>query len=725
MFVIIPIGANLKKENNNIKPKPLVNVLGKSIIEYLLDNLNTSNIEKVFIPYDKELKNYFFEDYLENKYKNIKFEFFILNENTSGPLDTILKLLNTLDEEDCPIINLDCDNFYNIDIIEKWNGENKIFLFEEFGENNSFSFVKLNENKTAIEIIEERNRISNLACTGAYGFNSWKQLKNVGNTILEKIKNNKEKSNLKRALSCESFKKSIDLKENTIQQINFLDKSSNNPLDSEACEGLNENNRIIRSFIYKNQGNQASGISTFEQDFQGSSVKFYISLVIQELIKTENFKYEIISNNNYICLGNQFHIRLFCSNYSNINNINKVNFKKKIFCFELDNTLFTNPQIENDYTTVKPILENINVLKYIKNNGHKIIIHTSRNLNNLNNLKKNIKINIGKITFETLEKYEIPFDEIYFGKPNADFYIDSRNISSYSNLEKELGFYNDLIEPRSFNDIELNQIEIYKKTSNDLKGQIMYYLNIPNELKELFPFFLNYDYQDYKWYNMEKINGVSMSKLYISEELTEVQFINLLYTISKIHKFNKLELACDKNSINLLNIYKNYSNKIKKRYQSYDYSNYNNHEKYYNKLFNALKKYEEQEEGIKSIIHGDPVFTNIIINRFNQIKLIDMRGSIDDQITIYGDELYDWAKIYQSLIGYDEILDNIEINYGYRQLFINIFEEYINKLYNNNLKYLENIKLITISLLFSLIPLHDNQNCIKFYNLLEKYIEDI
>ena len=666
MFIIIPIGVN-SNNINNTKPKPLQNVLGKSIIEYLLDNLNTENITKVFIPYDKELKNYFFEDYLKNKYKykKINFEFFVLNQPTKGPLDTMLTLLNTINEEkeDCPIINLDCDNFYKIDIIKKWNGENKIFLFEDLGDNNVFSFVKTknnsnsNNNNNLVENIEERNRISNLACTGAYGFKSWQQLKNIGNNLLQ-------------------------------------------------------------------------------NQYQHQPPKFYISSIIKELIKTENIKYEIISNNNYICLGNQFHIRLFCSNYSNINNINKINninninninkINKKTFCFELDNTLFTDPEIEDDYTTVKPILQNINILKLIKNYGHTIIIHTSRNLN----LNLNKKINLGKITFETLEKYEIPYDEIYFGKPNADFYIDYRNINSYNNLEKELGFYNDAIEPRYFNEIELNQIEIYKKTSDNLKGQIMYYLNIPNELKDNFPFFLNYDYQDYKWYNMEKINGVSVSKLYIAEELTTPQFLNILDKISKIHQFNKSSTNTEniKNSENI-NIYKNYSDKLQKRYNSYDYSKYNNnntHQEYYNKIYNKLKLYEQQKEGVLSIIHGDPVFTNIIINRFNQIKLIDMRGSIDEEITIYGDELYDWAKIYQSLIGYDEILDNVEVNFEYRQEFINIFIKYINKLYDNDSKYLENIKLITVSLLFSLIPLHDNNDnnkkCIQFYNLLEKYI---
>jgi hypothetical protein len=31
---------------------------------------------------------------------------------------------------------------------------------------------------------------------------------------------------------------------------------------------------------------------------------------------------------------------------------------------------------------------------------------------------------IGKITLDWLEKYDIPYDEIYFGKPWANLYID-------------------------------------------------------------------------------------------------------------------------------------------------------------------------------------------------------------------------------------------------------------------------------------------------------------
>ena len=57
-----------------------------------------------------------------------------------------------------------------------------------------------------------------------------------------------------------------------------------------------------------------------------------------------------------------------------------------------------------------------------------------------------------------------------------------------------------------------------------------------------------------------------------------------------------------------------------------------------------LKEYENKNMGIYRLIHGDPVFTNIIINRYGKIKMIDMRGKLGDNNTIYGDILYDNKK---------------------------------------------------------------------------------
>jgi len=55
------------------------------------------------------------------------------------------------------------------------------------------------------------------------------------------------------------------------------------------------------------------------------------------------------------------------------------------------------------------------------------------------------------------------------------------------------------------------------------------------------------------------------------------------------------------------------------------------------------------------IIHGDPTFSNILINNKNETFLIDPRG-IFGKTKIYGDCNYDWAKLYYSVSGnYDSI----------------------------------------------------------------------
>ena len=36
--------------------------------------------------------------------------------------------------------------------------------------------------------------------------------------------------------------------------------------------------------------------------------------------------------------------------------------------------------------------------------------------------------NVGLITLEWLERYDIEYDEIYFGKPNAQVYLDDRAV---------------------------------------------------------------------------------------------------------------------------------------------------------------------------------------------------------------------------------------------------------------------------------------------------------
>jgi len=279
-----------------------------------------------------------------------------------------------------------------------------------------------------------------------------------------------------------------------------------------------------------------------------------------------------------------------------------------------------------------------------------------------------------------------------------------------------LGFYNDKIEARDFNQIIEKDYKFFKKNGVDLSGEIYYYNNIPKDIKDIFPIMFDHSL-DFKSYTMEKIYGISISHLFLNEELTIEEFDNILNTIDRIHCCNMINHINHTNDNNI-NIYHNYCKKLKHRYNNYDYKDFKNSTKIYHFLINKLEEYEEKKLGKISIIHGDTVFTNILINKFGKIKLIDPRGSIDNINTILGDELYDYAKIYQSLLGYDEILINKKISISYKNKFLEYFtQKMIDKF---GLEIFFYLKVICASLLFTLIPLHNNDKCMYYYNLIDK-----
>jgi hypothetical protein len=95
-----------------------------------------------------------------------------------------------------------------------------------------------------------------------------------------------------------------------------------------------------------------------------------------------------------------------------------------------------------------------------------------------------------------------------------------------------------------------------------------------------------------------------------------------------------------------------------------------------------------------------------------------MRGKLGDKVTLEGDKFYDYAKVYQSIIGYDFILNDIEIDNVYVDKFKEKFESYFN---NEELFF---IKIITSSLLFSLLPLHSysEKRFLQYFKLIENLL---
>ena len=541
-------------------------------------------------------------------------------------------------------------------------------------------------------------------------FNHFNRLSNIIDVLLEMTENINDDKSILYIDTKNFYTKNISSlsNENTIFYRNDENEENTGNKNIYINEILSKkntsNNLVIGSFIFKSlvefryYCKKLSVLNNVLFMNNNISIINLINLMLNDNIIFN--KYKLINNEDIISLETPLHIRLFCNNFPKISAINdNLMISNKKLCFDL------NCFLEISGNTYIPNNNNINFIKYLKKIGNIIIITT--NIIDDEQYKNDL--------IEIIKKNEIIYDEIYFNKPNADFYINSENILFDNNIEKNIGFYKNKIECRDFNDIICKDIKTYKKVSSDLSGEIYYYRNIPLEIKDIFPTMFCYD-KDNKWYEMENINGVPISKLYLNEELTLEQFNHVLKTINRIHNCNN---NCNDNK--KIDIYENYIHKMINRYNNYDYSIFYESKKIYDFLLEKLYNYQQQNLGKFSIIHGDTVFTNILINNFGKIKLIDMRGIINKTLTIYGDKMYDYAKIYQSLLGYDEILENKYVLEQYKNKFLNYFEERFLNIYNEIDFYY--LKIITASLLFSLIPLHDNDKCKYYYELIDKLID--
>lgn len=101
--------------------------------------------------------------------------------------------------------------------------------------------------------------------------------------------------------------------------------------------------------------------------------------------------------------------------------------KKKLrICIDLDGTICEIRQDPQTYADVKVKEGAREMIHNLRAAGHTVIINTARNMGSTgHNVGKALK-NVGKITFEWLDKNGIEYDEIFFGKPNADITIDDR-----------------------------------------------------------------------------------------------------------------------------------------------------------------------------------------------------------------------------------------------------------------------------------------------------------
>ncbi|KAK5053698.1 hypothetical protein LTR84_001659 [Exophiala bonariae] len=451
----------------------------------------------------------------------------------------------------------------------------------------------------------------------------------------------------------------------------------------------------------------------------GKTGEYFTSQMIEEMIKVGKIPFTAIpvSGDAFSCVGTPRQLDEFLLKISQQDSTIKP--KRQRFCFDLDMTLVGFPQEPGDYSTCPPIWQNIELVKQLHKAGHHIIIQTARRMRTHNGNVGAVIADIGSVTIASLQKYGIPYDELFFGKPYAHVYVDDLAVHANVDTRREIGWLAsdvDILEDgteknlladakhakkagviasREFNHVQIIGERVMKSSKTPkLMAEMYFYSRVPISIRGLFPEMYSTSYVPQTKtfsFTMQKVQGVSYSHLLTSRSLTHRRLEAMLQELYRIHTCDEEhalphagllskeidEILSDNNaqtlkdfddapSVDGLNtgtsIYANYARKLKSRYNDYrevyDLLGSNKTSQLYATLLAGLESYETRDRAIPAAyIHGDPVLSNVVLDETaRKVTFLDVRSLQGDMFTTAGDVCYDLAKVLQSLHGYDHII---------------------------------------------------------------------
>lgn len=421
-----------------------------------------------------------------------------------------------------------------------------------------------------------------------------------------------------------------------------------------------------------------------------SEGELYLSGAIRNALQ-HGIQFKAIDvSNQFHCCGTPFQLKTYAKEH--------ILPSKYTICFDIDRTL-----VYDLYTNPIGIEKNIKFCNEAYKAGCTIILQTARGMLSKNGDAEKIEAQRPHI-IRVLQEAGVLYHQLVLMKPYADLYVDDKAISAYRDLEKDTGLY--LFEdhsPRSHNKIIVDGGTIRK--IGNLSGEAYYYNNIPEQLQSLFP--KAYSVSD-SMIELEKLTGPTYSSLLVAQRLTKADIDTLLECIARVHRSTS-----DHKQIATGWAYKE---KVLERLEKHPtlYETLNINTDYYTKLCHT------NIETQYGRIHGDPVFTNIFLDtRSKQCMFIDMRGSWNSTTTVGGDIGYDYAKILQSLYGYDYALHNEPVEQIYLSMLRDHFLDRIT--YYDPTIIISELITKTKLLLVSAMPFHkeDLDRCKRFVNILD------
>ena len=101
------------------------------------------------------------------------------------------------------------------------------------------------------------------------------------------------------------------------------------------------------------------------------------------------------------------------------------------YVFDIDGTICSS-LCENkghDYANSKPLVDRIEKINKLYDDGHKIIMQTARGMGRSNNNQEEAIGLMYEFTKKQLDLWGVKYHELFLGKPSGDIYIDDKGMN--------------------------------------------------------------------------------------------------------------------------------------------------------------------------------------------------------------------------------------------------------------------------------------------------------
>lgn len=286
--------------------------------------------------------------------------------------------------------------------------------------------------------------------------------------------------------------------------------------------------------------------------------------------------------------------------------------------FDLDDTICVHRN--RDYVNAIPIESTIEKIRKMKEDGWEIVIYSARGQVSCNGVLSEIERRNRGVVEAWLDKNAVPYDELVFGKPLGDLYVDDKGMSLVDFLEQPFGILQGGSGKKVYRYGNLVRKEL---GSAEETAEFKQWIE-SNRGEFLFPAVRSYVYNTVYMDFVEGLHGCDIDATFTPDLVSQI-------------------MRCKQTSPQKFDITKHlgrlYANK----------SGNAEADRLLERVADFLEKSKERLSHEGSFCHGDMTLSNLIINK-DGIYTVDARNTAGAN-----SYLLDLAKLRMSLKGYEKL----------------------------------------------------------------------